>query len=140
MTRALALGLALLATPLSAQTAPGDLLTQAMLLGPARMEGAGGQLTLFGEAGAISYVAVATGPDCTPSGTACSALSFQAVAPPAGSGDGAAQWQAAGLGGSVTTGSDGWLVLTSQATLGDAAAAFGDWGRLVAEFQSRFGN
>ena len=140
MTRALALGLALLATPLSAQTAPGDLLTQAMLLGPARMEGAGGQLTLFGEAGAMSYVAVATGPDCTPSGSGCSAVSFQAVAPPAGSGDPAAQWQAAGLGGSVTTGSDGWLVLTSQATLGDAAAAFADWGRLVAEFQSRFGN
>lgn len=133
-------GLALLATPLSAQTAPEDILGQAMLLGPARMEDAGGSLTIFGEAGAASYVAMASGPDCSRSGSNCSTLSFQAVAPPAAAGDPVADWQGAGLGGSVNVGGDGWLVLTFDASAADPAAAFQAWGGLMQEFSSRFGN
>lgn len=130
-----------LATPLWAQSAPDTLLTQAMLLGPARMESAGGTLTLFGEAGSMSYVAEATGPDCSPEGGACDSIAFQAVAPPPADGsDAVADWQGAGLGGTLTIGSDGWLVLDDSAALDDAAATFQDWGRLVAEFQERYGN
>ncbi|MFV1875941.1 hypothetical protein [Nioella sp.] len=133
-------GLALLATPLSAQTAPGDLLGQAMLLGPARMEDAGGSLTIFGEAGTASYVAMASGPDCSSSGSNCSTLSFQAVAPPPSGGDAAADWQASGLGGSVSVGGDGWLVLSHSASAADPAAAFQAWGGMMQEFSARFGN
>ena len=133
-------GLALLATPLSAQTAPGDLLNQAMLLGPARMDDAGANLTIFGEAGTASYVAMASGSDCSSSGSNCSTLSFQAVAPPPTSGDAAASWTSAGLGGNVSVGGDGWLVLTHSASAADPAAAFQAWGGLMAEFSSRFGN
>jgi len=140
MTRYWIAGLALLATPLSAQTAPGDLLTQAMLLGPARMEDAGAGLTIFGEAGTASYVAMASGPDCSRSGSNCSTLSFQAVAPPPAGGDAAADWQAAGLGGTVSVGGDGWLVLTHNAPATDPAAAFHAWGGLMREFSARFGN
>jgi len=133
--------LALLAAPLWAQSAPQDLLDQAMLLGPARMENAGGQLTLFGEAGAMSYVAVATGPDCGTTGSACDEIRFQAVAPPAAaSGDPVADWQGADLGGELSVGGDGWIVLTQSAELGDAAAAFQSWGGLMSAFQSRYGN
>lgn len=130
-----------LATPLWAQSAPDTLLNQAMLLGPARMESAGGTLTLFGEAGSMSYVAEATGPDCMPEGSACDRIEFQAVAPPPpGGGDAAADWQGAGLGGTLTVGGDGWLVLSDSAALGDAAAAFQAWGSLIAAFQDRYGN
>lgn len=134
-------GLALLATPLSAQTAPGDLLDQAMLLGPARMEDASGSLTIFGEAGTASYVAMASGPDCSSSGGNCSTLGFQAVAPPpAGGSDAAAEWQDAGLDGSISIGGDGWLVLSLSASAADPAAAFQSWGSLMQEFSTRFGN
>ena len=140
MTRFWIAGLVLLGTPLSAQTAPGDLLTQAMLLGPARMEDAGAGLTIFGEAGPASYVAMASGPDCNASGSNCTTLSFQAVAPPSASGTAVADWQAAGLGGSVAVGGDGWLVLTLSAAATDPAAAFQALGGLMREFSARFGN
>ena len=140
MMRISILGLALLATPLSAQTAPGDLLNQAMLLGPARMEDAGGNLTIFGEAGTASYVAMASGPDCSSSGSNCNTLSFQAVAPPPASGDAGADWQAAGLGGTVTVGGDGWLILTHSAPAADPSSAFAAWGGMMQAFSNRFGN
>ena len=135
----LALALSLAAAPLWAQAAPDALQTQAMLLGPARMETAGGQLSIFGESGPASYVALATGPDCTETGSACDRIQFQAVAPPPANGDPVAEWQADGLGGTLATGTDGWLVLSDEATLGDPVAAFQGWGSLMAEFQSRFG-
>jgi len=138
-TAPLALALSLTATPLWAQAAPDALQTQAMLLGPARMETAAGQLSIFGESGAASYVALATGPDCTETGTACDRIRFQTVAPPVG-GDPVADWRADGLGGTLATGTDGWLVLSDEATLGDPAAAFDGWASLMAEFQSRFGD
>lgn len=133
-------GLAMLATPLWAQTAPGDLMNQALLLGPARMEDAGSGLTIFGEAGSVSYVAMASGPDCTTTGGNCSDLSFQAVAPPPSGGDAAASWASAGLGGSVAVGGDGWLVLTYSASVADPATGFQTWGGLLREFSARFGN
>lgn len=132
--------LALLAAPSWAQTSPQSLMDQALLLGPARMEDAGGQLTLFGESGTMSYVAVAIGSDCGTTGSACDEIRFQAVAPPSSSaGDPVAEWQDAGLGGSLAIGPDGWLVLTDEASLGDAAEAFGNWGRLMDAFQDLFG-
>lgn len=135
----LALALSLTAMPLWAQQAdPESLQRQAMLLGPARMETAAGQLSIFGESGAASYVALATGPDCTETGSACDRIQFQAVAPPV-EGDPVADWQADGLGGTLATGTDGWLVLSDETTLGDPAAAFEDWASLMAEFQARFG-
>lgn len=136
---AFGLSLALLASPLWAQTAATDLHTQAMLLGPARMETTAGQLTIFGEAGTMSYVALATGPDCSADGAACDRISFQAVAPPPDGGDPVATWQGTGLGGTLRIGGDGWLVLTDEAGLDDPSAAFQSWGRLMNEFQARFG-
>jgi len=131
--------LALAAAPAWAQSAPESVLDQAMLLGPARLEAAGGQPTIFGEAGANSYVATLSGAGCAPGGSGCDRVAFQAVAPP-GSPEAVAAWAAAGLGGSVVTGPDGWVVLTDEATLGDAGAALRGWGALMAEFAARFGN
>ncbi len=130
----------LAATPAVAQTAPETLLNQAMLLGPARMEDAGAQLTVFGEAGTQSYMATASGPSCTSAGTACTSIEFQALAPPA-SAETLGAWQAEGRAGTVTEGPDGWIVLTLDADLsGDAAQqTFQDWGALLAAFQDRFG-
>ena len=134
----MALTASLLAAPLWAQSAPEDLLDQAMLLGPARLDSSGGRNTIFGEAGANSYVASLSGTGCAPGNAGCTSVSFQAVAQPA---QGAvAAWQAAGLGGTLTEGGDGWLVLSLTSPLGDAATAFQAWGALIGEFGARFGN
>lgn len=135
----LAILMGLTAGPVLAQTAPETLLNQAMLLGPARIEDAGTQLTLFGEAGTQSYMATASGPACTSTGTACTTIEFQALAPPAGA-EALATWQAEAHEGTVTQGPDGWMVLTLQAQLpADPAQTFQDWGALAAAFHQRFG-
>ncbi len=136
------LALALLASPAAAQSAADDVLVAAQLLGPARMESAGAQLTIFGEAGPSGYVAALSGTECSAaSATACDTVTFTAFAPPSDEATLAA-WNAAGHGGEVVAGEDGWLVFTAESGLGGEAtsAAFTEWASTLMEFNATFGN
>ena len=128
--------LVLAATPALSET-PQALLEQAMLLGPAQLGDAGGQLTIFGQAGAAAYSADLSGPDCTTEGAGCDQIRFTSIAPPA---DQAAidAWNGAGHGGTLTL-DQGWLRLTSDvAVAGNAQAAFSGWNTLLSQFAQNF--
>lgn len=128
--------LALAGLPATAQT-PQALLEQALLLGPAQLGDAGGQLTIFGQAGSAAYTADLRGPDCTATGAGCDRIRFTSIAPPA---DQAAidAWSAAGNGGTLTL-DQGWLRLNSEVTLaGGGEAAFAGWSTLLSQFAQSF--
>lgn len=135
-THAAAAIMMFVAAPALSQT-PQALLEQALLLGPAQLGDAGGQLTIFGQAGTAAYSADLSGPDCTPEGAGCDRIRFASIAPPA---DQSAidAWNAAGHGGTLTL-DQGWLRLTSDvAVAGDGGAAFSGWNRLLSQFAQSF--
>jgi len=128
--------LALSGMPALSET-PQMLLEQAMLLGPAQLRDAGGQMTIFGQAGTAAYSAELSGPDCTAQGEGCDQIRFISIAPPA---DQSAidAWNAAAQGGTLTL-DQGWLRLTSEvAVAGNAQAAFSDWNALLSQFAQSF--
>ncbi len=128
--------LALSGLPALAET-PQALLEQALLLGPAQLGDAGGQLTIFGQAGTAAYSADLSGPDCTATGAGCDQIRFTSIAPPADQSliD---TWNGAGYGGTLTL-DQGWLRLTSDvAVAGNAQAAFSGWNILLSQFAQSF--
>jgi len=135
-THAAAAIMMLVAAPALSQT-PQALLEQAMLLGPAQLGDAGGQLTIFGQAGTAAYSADLSGPDCTLEGAGCDQIRFTSIAPPADQSVIDA-WNAAAEGGTLTL-DQGWLRLTSDAAVaGDGAPAFSGWNRLLSQFAQSF--